>query len=146
MYDHIAQTEFSTSGGHKALLDAALGCDNRGVSEDGDTATSSSPASSRLSFALQRAILHALSCSVMGATAGEDELCKDARFQAFLAGALAQQGLGVSTADEGASTEEGGEGMDNEEGAKLRSKAAFVLKVIMFTIFFTRGRDTIFCG
>ncbi|CAN0101001.1 unnamed protein product [Ascophyllum nodosum] len=48
----IAQTEFSTSGGRKALLDAALGCDNRGVAEDGNTATSSSPSSSRLSFAL----------------------------------------------------------------------------------------------
>lgn len=75
---------------------------------------------SPLSFALQRAILHALSCSVMGVPSGEDSLCGDVRFQAFLASALAQRRGNV--------LEGGG------EGAKLRSKAAFVLKVIFFLL------------
>ena len=35
--------------------------------------------------------------------------------------------------------------MENEEGAKLRNKAAFVLKVIILTLFFTRGGEYIFC-
>ena len=43
----------------------------------------------------------------MGAPAGVDELCEDARFQAFLAGALAQQGRGVSTLMKGFPLREG---------------------------------------
>lgn len=116
------QSEFSTSGGHKALLDVVLGPDSpipalpsaSSPGVGGDEAMVVSP----LAFALQRAILHALSCSVMGVPSGEDSLCSDPRFQAFLASALAQRGANV--------LEGGG------EGAKLRSKAAFVLKVIFF--------------
>lgn len=85
-----------------------------------------------LSLPLQRAILHVLSCSVMGLPAVEDALCKESDFREFLARTLSQEGAGeASTAEEGAG------GADDartgaaafEESCKLRSKAAFVLTV-----------------
>lgn len=104
------QASFASSGGHRALLQAGI------------AASAAEPTAS--SLALRRAILHALSSSVMGLAEGEGALCSEPGFQEFLSRALSQEG-------ERQEGEGGGEGevRVDEEIGKLRSKAAFVLKV-----------------
>lgn len=65
----------------------------------------------------------------MGLAPVEDALCLDPRFQEFLARALSQEGAGA-----GAEAREEGDdatvmAAEKEESCRLRSKAAFVLKV-----------------
>lgn len=67
----------------------------------------------------------------MGLAPVEDALCLDPRFQEFLGRALAQEGEGEG---EEAGAGEGDDGavagaLEEEESCRLRSKAAFVLKV-----------------
>ncbi|CAN0282798.1 unnamed protein product [Pylaiella littoralis] len=121
-----AQAAFSSSGGHKSLLEAVSP-----APQPTGTNAASSAATMALSLPLQRAILHALSSSVMGLAPVEDALCLDPRFQEFLARALSQEGAGA-----GAEAREEGDdatvmAAEKEESCRLRSKAAFVLKALI---------------
>ncbi|CAN0026402.1 unnamed protein product, partial [Hapterophycus canaliculatus] len=84
-----------------------------------------------LSLPLQRAILHALSCSVMGLAPVEDALCMEPGFREFLARTLSQQRGG----------EEARATMALEESCKLQSKAAFVLKALISAPEASRARS-----
>ncbi|CAM9703271.1 unnamed protein product [Laminaria digitata] len=106
------------------------------IPTDASTSTSTStsgPSSSpsaeqeQASVALRRAILHALSSSVMGLPEGEGALCSEPGFQEFLARALSQEGGG-------------GGGPLALETSQLRSKAAFVLKALVSSPEATRSR------
>ncbi|CAN0294787.1 unnamed protein product, partial [Ectocarpus sp. 12 AP-2014] len=121
-----AQAAFSSSRGHKALIEVvaaqvapvAISPNNTASPETpGDASDASPPSAPSLSLPLQRAILHALSSSVMGLAPVEDALCLEPGFREFLAHALSQAGEGT-----GGATGTAG------ESSKLRSKAAFVLK------------------
>lgn len=107
----VLQAAFSGSGGQKAFLEASAFS-----VEQGDDLQPSP--------AVRLAFLHALSCSVMGKSASEDALCAEPGFQELLRRSLAQ---------DGESTENDDNYHDNAGAAtmraKLRSKAAFVLKV-----------------
>ncbi|CAN0023540.1 unnamed protein product [Ectocarpus fasciculatus] len=132
-----AQAAFSSSRGHKALIEvvsaqvaatAAAAPNNTASPETPGDASDASPPSSAppsLSLPLQRAILHALSSSVMGLAPVEDALCLEPGFREFLAQALSQAGEGTTGATGAAG-----------ESSKLRSKAAFVLKVSLHFFFF----------
>ncbi|CAM9890477.1 unnamed protein product [Ectocarpus sp. 8 AP-2014] len=125
-----AQAAFSSSRGHKALIEvvaaqvaaAAATSPNNTASPEtpGDASDASPPSAPSLSLPLQRAILHALSSSVMGLAPVEDALCLEPGFREFLAQALSQAGevTGGATGAAG-------------ESSKLRSKAAFVLKALI---------------
>ncbi|CAM9464550.1 unnamed protein product [Ectocarpus sp. 6 AP-2014] len=125
-----AQAAFSSSRGHKALIEvvaaqvaaAAATSPNNTASPEtpGDTSDASPPSAPSLSLPLQRAILHALSSSVMGLAPVEDALCLEPGFREFLAQALSQAGEGTGGATGAAG-----------ESSKLRSKAAFVLKALI---------------
>ncbi|CAN0285481.1 unnamed protein product, partial [Ectocarpus sp. 13 AM-2016] len=121
-----AQAAFSSSSGHKALIEVvaaqvaavAISPNNTASPETpGDASDASPPSAPSLSLPLQRAILHALSSSVMGLAPVEDALCLEPGFREFLAHALSQAGEGT-----------GGAAGTAGESSKLRSKAAFVLK------------------
>ncbi|CAB1110202.1 unnamed protein product [Ectocarpus sp. CCAP 1310/34] len=124
-----AQAAFSSSRGHKALIEvvaaqvaAAATSPNNTASPEtpGDASDASPPSAPSPSLSLQRAILHALSSSVMGLAPAEDALCLEPGFREFLAQALSQarEGTGGATGAAG-------------ESSKLRSKAAFVLKALI---------------
>lgn len=89
--------------------------------------------------------MHALSSSVMGLAPVEDALCLEPGFQGFLARSLSQDGDGAAVGGDG-----DGEGavsaavaaalaVREEESCKLRSKAAFVLKVSGVLCFASEG-------
>lgn len=133
------QASFASSGGHRALLQAGIAATVAESSPTTATATSSGasdtngPSSAparqkQASLALRRAILHALSSSVMGLAEGEGALCSEPGFQEFLARALSQEGEG-RVREGGEEKEEEAEARLAMETSKLRSKAAFVLKV-----------------
>lgn len=117
LYFPLQQAAFSSSEGQKALLEAASP-----VSAEEGLAPLPSPA-------LRLALLHALSCSAMGNTAAEDALCAERGFQDLLRRALAQAGEEAGGGDGGGEGREDGIGSERVMRAKLRSKAAFVLKV-----------------
>ncbi|CAM9251980.1 unnamed protein product [Scytosiphon promiscuus] len=145
-----AQAAFSSSGGHKALIEVATAtsspCDSsptNPVPGDG-SGESSPPPAPTLSVPLQRAILHALSCSVMGLAPVEDALCQEPGFREFLARTLAQQSPAMVAAEEagaGDANEPGAKAAKLEESSKLRSKAAFVLKALISAPEASRARS-----
>eukprot|EP00752_Nemacystus_decipiens_P009458 g8457.t1 len=94
-------------------------------------AASSTPPAAALSLPLQRAILHALSSSVMGLAPVEDALCLEPGFQGFLAQALSQEGGGEGRGGDGDGEAVARASTYEEESCKLRSKAAFVLKALI---------------
>ncbi|CAN0112565.1 unnamed protein product [Ectocarpus sp. 4 AP-2014] len=126
-----AQAAFSSSAGHKALIEVVAAQVAAAATSPNDTASPETPGdasdasqplapSLSLSLPLQRAILHALSSSVMGLAPVEDALCLEPGFREFLAQALSQAGGGGGGATGAAG-----------ERSKLRSKAAFVLKALI---------------
>lgn len=65
----------------------------------------------------------------MGLAPVEDALCLEPGFQGFLARALSQEGEGEGVGGDGDDEGAAAAVVREEESSKLRSKAAFVLKV-----------------